>query len=65
MFFPLLSFPEIIRQGAKPYQHLFASEESFVHCQRYLTGLMVSDNKSIEGITNIFAQDIDFHQYKL
>ena len=50
-----MEYPLLIENGLKPYEHLF-SEQSFVHCKRYLTGLMVSDNKTIDGMTSLFFE---------
>lgn len=56
--FPVISHPQIIEEGTKPFQALF-SKEAFEHFKRYLTGLVVSQNKTIEGINQIFLERFD------
>lgn len=59
MQFPLLEYPALVENGIKPYEHLFPSPQSLIHCKRYLTGLMVSDNKTIDGMTPLFVDRFD------
>ena len=46
---PLVEVPPFVNQYAQHYQDLL-SPEQFEHFQRYLSGLFVSDNKTIQGI---------------
>ena len=54
---PLVELPEIVR----PYAPLLASvfsAEAFTPFPRYISGLIVSENKMLEGINRIFGIDI-------
>jgi hypothetical protein len=53
---PLLKIPEIVQHYA-PYFRTVFSEAAFRHFQCYVGGLMVSENKTIEGINRLFVQD--------
>jgi hypothetical protein len=48
--FPIVAVPEIIRQGLAPYRPLFCREAGFAHVGRYVTGLILSPNKTLQGI---------------
>ena len=48
--FPIVAVPEIIRQGLAPYRPLFCREAGFEHIGRYVTGLILSPNKTLQGI---------------
>ena len=48
--FPLVTVPEIIRQGLAPYRSLFCREAGFEHIGRYVTGLILSPNKTLQGM---------------
>jgi hypothetical protein len=47
---PMLEVPETIRKGLRPYRDLFRRAEGFEHVSRYVTGLIVSPNKTLQGI---------------
>ena len=52
--FPLVDYPELVQH----YAHFFASvftEKAFVQFQRYVSGLIVSENKTVEGINRLFV----------
>jgi hypothetical protein len=51
---PLVEIPPFVSQYAQHYQDLF-SPEQFEHFQRYLSGLFVSDNKTIQAINGLFV----------
>lgn len=61
---PILNYPQIVVEGLEPYHDLFQPHE-LDRCQRYLTGLMVSENKSIEGMNRQFADVIHIDQSTL
>ena len=42
---PLVEIPPFVKKYAEGYQDLFSSEQ-FEHFRRYLTGLLVSENKT-------------------
>src|SRR5215510_4162107 len=47
---PLVGVPETVRKGLRPYRDLFRREEGFEYVSRYVTGLLVSPNKTLQGI---------------
>ncbi len=47
---PMVGVPETIRKGLRPYRDLFRRAEGFEHVSRYVTGLIVSPNKTLQGI---------------
>jgi hypothetical protein len=52
---PMVGVPETIRKGLRPYRDLFRRAEGFEHVSRYVTGLIVSPNKTLQGI---YAQQV-------
>jgi hypothetical protein len=50
---PIIGVPETIRQGLAPYRPLFCREEGFEHVSRYVTGLILSPNKTLQGIYDV------------
>lgn len=54
---PMVEIPEIVQHYAPHFVSVF-SPDAFKQFQRYLTGLMVSENKTIEGINRIFVIDV-------
>jgi len=53
---PLVEIPEIVRHYAPFFESVF-SPEAFCQVQRYLSGLIVSENKTVDGINRIFVID--------
>ena len=51
---PLVEVPEIVRHYAPDFESLF-SPEAFQHFQRYISGLIISENKTVEGINRVFV----------
>lgn len=47
---PMVGVPETVRKGLRPYRDLFRREEGFEYVSRYMTGLLVSPNKTLQGI---------------
>ena len=47
---PLVGVPETIRRGLAPYREVFCRPEGFDHISRYVTGLILSPNKTLQGI---------------
>jgi hypothetical protein len=47
---PLVGVPETIRRGLAPYREVFCRAEGFDHVSRYITGLLLSPNKTLQGI---------------
>ncbi|MCB0230494.1 MAG: hypothetical protein KDH90_15460 [Anaerolineae bacterium] len=53
---PLVEFPELVKHYAPYFADLF-SEEAFVEFERYISGLIVSENKTVEGINRLFVNE--------
>jgi len=53
---PLVEFPELVKHYAHYFADLF-SEEAFVEFERYISGLIVSENKTVEGINRLFVNE--------
>jgi hypothetical protein len=51
---PLVEFPEIVQHYAPWFESVF-SDEALVQFQRYLSGLIVSENKTVDGINRLFV----------
>jgi hypothetical protein len=52
--FPLVAFPELVQHYAPFFQEVF-SAEAFVEFERYISGLLVSENKTIDGINRLLV----------
>lgn len=55
MLFPFVGVPKQIEQGLAAYRDLFCRESGFDHISRYVTGLLLSANKTLQGI---YAQQV-------
>ncbi len=53
---PLVEVPELVSHYAPFIEPVF-SEPAFEHFQRYVSGLILSGNKTVDGINRIFAID--------
>jgi hypothetical protein len=51
---PLVEFPYIVRHYAPWFAAVF-SAEALVQFQRYLSGLIISENKTVDGINRLFV----------
>lgn len=51
---PLVEFPEILHHYTPYFESVF-SPESLLQFQRYLSGLILSDNKTVEAINRLFV----------
>jgi hypothetical protein len=47
---PIVGVPDLIRQGMAKYRDIFCREAGFDHINRYITGLLLSPNKTLQGI---------------
>jgi hypothetical protein len=47
---PITGIPETIARGLAAFRDLFCREEGFEHVSRYVTGLIISPNKTLQGI---------------
>ena len=52
--FPLVEFPALVRHYAPVFRDVF-SAEAFVEFERYISGLLVSENKTVDGINKLFV----------
>ena len=50
---PIVGVPETIRHGMAPYRHVFCRDAGFDHVSRYITGLILSPNKTLQGIYDL------------
>ena len=50
MWFPLVGIPRLVEHGMAAYREVFCRREGFDHVSRYVTGLLLSANKTLEGI---------------
>src|SRR5512142_421232 len=54
--FPLVEFPMLVRYYAPFFEHVF-STEAFIEFKRYISGLIVSENKTVDGINRLFIHE--------
>lgn len=47
---PIVGVPETIRRGMAPYRAIFCRDAGFEHINRYVTGLLLSPNKTLQGL---------------
>ncbi|MDV2994842.1 MAG: hypothetical protein N4J56_004496 [Chroococcidiopsis sp. SAG 2025] len=47
---PLVGVPKTIATSMSAYREVFCREEGFEHISRYLSGLLLSENKTLQGI---------------
>ncbi len=52
--FPLVEFPELVQHYAPFFADIF-SADAFIEFERYISGLLVSENKTIDGINRLFV----------
>lgn len=50
---PIVEVPEAVRRGLAAYRDVFCRVEGFEHISRYLTGLLLSPNKTLQGIYDL------------
>ena len=51
---PLVAFPEVVEHYAPFFADVF-SAEAFIEFKRYISGLIVSENKTVDGINRLFV----------
>lgn len=54
---PIVEFPAIVEHYAPIFEPVF-SEEAFIQFKRYISGLLVSENKTITGINQLFINEV-------
>lgn len=47
---PLVGIPKTLKQGMKAYREVFPSKAGYEHVTRYISGLLLSENKTLQGI---------------
>jgi hypothetical protein len=52
---PLIGVPPTIAAGMKNYRELFCRAEGYEHVSRYVSGLVLNENKTLQGI---YAQQV-------
>ena len=52
--FPLVEIPEFVRHYAPFFKDVF-SAVVFIEFERYISGLIVSENKTVDGIKRLFV----------
>jgi hypothetical protein len=52
--FPLVEFPTLVQHYAPFFADVF-SAEAFIEFERYISGLLVSENKTVDGINRLFV----------
>mgnify|MGYP000720785978 CR=1 FL=1 len=52
--FPLVEFPELVQHYAPYFEEVF-SAEAFIQFKRYISGLIVSENKTVDGINRLLV----------
>lgn len=53
---PLVEFPRLVDHYASHFSSVF-SADAFIQFKRYISGLIVSENKTIEGINRLFVHE--------
>jgi hypothetical protein len=56
---PITGIPETIARGMAGFRDLFCRTEGFEHVSRYVTGLILSPNKTLQGIYALQVWDRD------
>ena len=54
---PLVEIPDIVRHYTPFFSSVF-SPQAFQQFQRYVSGLIVSENKTVDGINRLFVLDV-------
>ena len=52
--FPLVEFPKLVQHYVPYFDDVF-SDDAFIEFQRYISGLIVSENKTVDGINRLFV----------
>jgi len=50
---PIIEVPKTIASGMEKYRDVFCRDEGFDHVSRYVTGLIISPNKTLQGIYDL------------
>jgi hypothetical protein len=52
----LVEFPELVQHYAPYFKEVF-SDDALIEFERYISGLIVSENKTVEGINRLFVNE--------
>jgi hypothetical protein len=55
----IVEYPQVVQQALKDFEDVFDNQAQRRHFADYLTGLFVAEQKTVLGITNLFAQGTD------
>ena len=55
----IVEFPKVVRDAVRDFGDLFSCQPQRRHFAEYLTGLMISQNKTITGINSEFVETTD------
>jgi hypothetical protein len=47
---PIIGIPQTIAKGMESFRKIFCRAEGFEHVCRFITGLILSPNKTLQGI---------------
>ena len=50
---PIVGVPDTLRHGLAAYREVFGRAEGFDHISRYVSGLILSPNKTLQGIYDL------------
>lgn len=53
---PLVEIPELVQHYAPYFQRVF-SAEALIEFKRYISGLVVAENKTVDGINRLFIHE--------
>jgi hypothetical protein len=54
--FPLVEFPTLVEHYAPFFKEIF-SPQAFIEFKRYISGLIISENKTVDGINRLFVNE--------
>jgi len=53
--FPIITIPDTVRDYLGNFRDIFCREEGFEWLNRYMTGLLISPNKTVQGIYDLLV----------
>jgi hypothetical protein len=54
---PIVEVPKTVARAMEKYREVFCRDEGFEHVSRYVTGLVISPNKTLQGIYDMQVWD--------
>ena len=55
----IVEFPQVVQDAIKRFGHIFINEPEKQHFGEYLTGLLLAQRKTVNGMNAEFAQTTD------